>query len=150
MRLDVVPTLSGGPGKLHRHPPAEQTWEGGVPLRRATCWTIRLTMWGTLLGSVLAQQGAPLSHQIAAMAGHGLTSVQCQERLQALDTLLRQGGYGTARTHTLMDGVLASRWYNTQTDRTVVAFAGQRAEGNAFTTAELAGPIRWNEFMATP
>ncbi|CAM3437133.1 hypothetical protein DEDE109153_17050 [Deinococcus deserti] len=113
--------------------------------------TSRLLVWTTLLlGGVLAQQDNALSSRLAALAGTGLSIAECRERMQNMGTMLDGAGYGTARTHHLSDGTLAARWYNPATERTAVAFAGQQATDNAFSTAELDGQVRWNEFIAMP
>ncbi|MFC4427312.1 hypothetical protein [Deinococcus navajonensis] len=120
-------------------------------MRRTTQASSRLLFGATLLlGSVLAQQDSSLSARIAGLAGTGLTHAQTQDRLQRLGTMLGDAGYGTARTGSLGDGTLASRWYSQSADRTVFAFSGQQAEDNALTVAEHAGLLRWNELMATP
>lgn len=111
----------------------------------------RLLVLATLLlGSVLARQDTSLNMQITRMAGTGLTSAQCRERMQQLGTLLEGAGYGAARTQRLSDGTLAARWYNQTTKRTALAFSGQNAAGNAFFVGEHDGLIRWNELILLP
>lgn len=103
-----------------------------------------------LVGSVLARQDASLSTQMAAMNGSGLTIAECRDRLQQLGTMLDGAGYGTVHTQTLHDGTLASRWYHQATKKTVLAFSGQNAVGNALSVGEHDGLIRMNELIALP
>ncbi|MFC4638865.1 hypothetical protein [Deinococcus hohokamensis] len=111
----------------------------------------RLLLLGTLLlGGVVAQQERSLSARMARMAGTGLTIAQTRERMHDLGTMLGEAGYGPARTHSLSDGTLASRWYNSGDDRTALAFAGQAADGNAFSVVEQSGLVRMNDLIAIP
>lgn len=91
-----------------------------------------------------------LGSQLAAMSGTDLTLAVCRERMQALNSLLQEAGYGQTRTFTLPDGTLVARWYHPGRQMTALAFSGQNSTGNAFSVGEHAGLIRQGELIAIP
>lgn len=108
-----------------------------------------------LLGApgALGSQAAPaetLGTQLTAMAGTGLKLAECETRMQTLGTMLSQAGYVSRRAHLGADATMTALWYHPQRQTTVVAFSGWQAADNAFSVAEMAGDVRWNELLATP
>lgn len=114
-----------------------------------------LVIAAALLGAtgptnVLARQAATPGSQMAAMSGTGLTRAQCEQRMRDLNTLLGGAGYRSMSTRVMRDGTLMARWYNTESRTTALAFSGQLDTGNAFSSGEYPGYLRWNEFIALP
>jgi hypothetical protein len=114
-----------------------------------------LLLTTALLGQpgALAREADPpvaLSAQVTAMAGTDLMFGECQERLQTLDSLLTQAGYGAMRSQLEEGGTLVARWYHPQRHTTVIVSSGWQASGNAFTATEFAGVVRWIELLGTP
>ncbi|CAM4136194.1 hypothetical protein [Deinococcus marmoris] len=108
-----------------------------------------------LLGApgALGRQAAPaetLGNQLTAMSATGLKLAECEQRMQALGTMLSQAGYVSRRSHLGADAVMTGVWYHPQRQTTVVAFSGWQAADNAFSAAEMDGQVRWNELLATP
>ena len=85
--------------------------------------------------------------QMADLAGRALSSSECEQRMQALTTLLQRAGYGAPRTLVYADGTVVARWYHAAHGTTALAFSGQKAEGNMFSAKSYAGSLRWNEFL---
>ncbi|MFC4424903.1 hypothetical protein [Deinococcus navajonensis] len=108
-----------------------------------------------LLGAsgALSRQADPpnaLHTQLKAMSGTGLMLAGCQERLQTLDGMLRKAGYSPMRSWLVDGSTMIARWYHPERHTTVLAFAGWQATGNAFSTDEFAGMMRWNELTTSP
>lgn len=91
-----------------------------------------------------------LGTQLTAMAGTGLKLAECEQRLQTLGTMLSQAGYVSRRAHLGTDATMTALWVHPQRHTSVVAFSGWQASDNAFSAAEMAGEVRWNELLATP
>ena len=98
----------------------------------------------------LARLGMTLGTQVQAMSARGLTLAQGQERLEALNTLLKGAGYGPMRRSRLEDGTLLARWSHAHARSTVLMTMEQQETGDTFTVSEVAGQVRWNELIATP
>lgn len=108
-----------------------------------------------LLGApgALGRQAAPaetLGTQLTAMAGTGLKLAECEQRLQTLETMLSQAGYVSRRAHLGTDATMTALWVHPQRHTSVVAFSGWQASDNAFSAAEMAGEVRWIEFLPLP
>lgn len=105
-------------------------------------------------GASQAQAGTTfsttLSSQMAGMSGVGLTGAECRQRMERLEVLLWAAGYANKRAYINEDRLLMASWYNGVRNTTVVAYAGQLEAGNAFSAAEVAGAIPWNEFISLP
>ncbi|SMB79098.1 hypothetical protein [Deinococcus hopiensis] len=85
--------------------------------------------------------------QPTARTGQNLTGAECQQHLQALEQRLQQAGYRAVSTRVAQDGTLIARWYNAELKMTAVAFMGQKAKGNTFSTSEYAGLIPWSDLL---
>ncbi|GGL88492.1 hypothetical protein GCM10010840_28120 [Deinococcus aerolatus] len=91
-----------------------------------------------------------LGTQLTAMSATGLKLSECQTRMQTLGTMLSKAGYVSRRAHLGADAVMTALWYHPQRHTTVVAFSGWQASDNAFSAAEIAGQVGWNEFLPLP
>ena len=103
-------------------------------------------------GSLARQADASdsIRTQLSAMSGSGLRLAGCQERMQTLGIMLAKAGYGPMRSRLLDGTTMIARWYHPEHHTTVVAFAGWQDSDNAFSVAEVAGVLRWNELIAMP
>ena len=126
-----------------------------LTIRPFICRSSFALLVAALLGapdSLARQAAAPdsMQSQVSAMSGTELMLAGCQERMQMLGTMLGKAGYGPMRSR-LVDGTtMIARWYHPEHHTTVVAFAGWRPSDNAFSVAEVAGVLRWNELAGTP
>ncbi|CAM4357921.1 hypothetical protein [Deinococcus marmoris] len=120
------------------------------PTSSALVLLVLLAFPGTL--AIRQTPGPPdtLATQVSAMSATGLKLAECEQRMQTLGTMLSRAGYVSRRAHVGADTVMTSLWYHPQHHTSVVAFSGLRASDNAFSAAEMAGEVRWNELLATP
>ena len=120
-------------------------------VRRLSVALLTLGLLGAS-GALGSQTDPPdtLGPQLTAMAGTGLKLTECEKRMQTLGTMLGQAGYVSRHAHLGADAVMTALWYHPQRHTTVVAFSGWQASDNAFSAAEMAGQLGWNELFPMP
>ncbi|GGL82888.1 hypothetical protein GCM10010840_20820 [Deinococcus aerolatus] len=114
-------------------------------VRRTSAVLLTLALLG--VPSALARQADALGTQLSAMSGTGLMGSECQQRMGALDLVLREAGYRLVRSQ-LVDGTMIARWSHPERRTSVLVFAGWQESGNEFSATELTGLMRWNEPLA--
>lgn len=101
-------------------------------------------------GSLAMRQtaGPPdtLSARVTAMSATGLTSAECQKRVQQMTSVLGQAGYRSMRTYARGETMISS-WHSQQRDTTFLAFSGVQASDNVFSVVEVPGLVRSNGFF---
>ena len=126
-----------------------------LQLARLTVRTTAVALLGmALLGTagqahLIARSDMTISAQLQTMSASDLTLEQCQERLAAIDTMLRAAGYGSARRMRMENGASLARWYDGQRRTTVLVIMDQHENGDTFMAAEVPGLVRWNELVGT-
>jgi hypothetical protein len=112
-----------------------------------------------LSGTALAQSAAPdVSSLQAAPAstvadlstsysGHDLTLTECTDRLERLGALLRDRGYGAQRDDSFDTGFTVTRWYDRQTNSTVVAWMSPSGNQHDLGVGVYTWNVRWNEML---
>ena len=98
--------------------------------------------------STLARQAGPdtLSAQVTAMSGTGLSSAECQRRVQQMTSVLSQAGYRSMHPYARGDTMISS-WHSHQRDTTFLAFSGVQASDNTFSVVEVPGLAHSNDFF---
>ncbi|CAM4357948.1 hypothetical protein [Deinococcus marmoris] len=114
-------------------------------VRRTSAVLLTLALLG--VPSALARQADTLGTQLSAMSGTGLMGSESQQRMGALDLVLRKAGYRLVRSQ-LVDGTMIARWSHPERRTSVLVFAGWQESGNAFSATELTGLMRWNAPLA--
>ena len=94
-----------------------------------------------------AAPAAPVADLIATASGHGLTLTECVDRVEHLDTLLRDRGYGARRDDELEPGVLVTRWYRPGTHTVVLAWMKANGAAHDLELAEFTWNHPWGEWL---
>ena len=120
---------------------------------------LRLSLMIALSSMSLAQSGTrevyslqvapavPMADLIAAVSGHGLTLTECVDRVEHLDTLLRDRGYGARRDDELEPGVLVTRWYRPGTHTAVLAWMHANGAAHDLELAEFTWNHPWGDWL---
>ena len=116
-------------------------------VRRTSSALLTLALLGTPVAlSGFVDSPDTLSAQVTAMSGTGLSSAECQRRVQQMTSVLSQAGYRSMRPYARGDTMISS-WHSHQRDTTFLAFSGVQASDNTFSVVEVPGLAHSNDFF---